>query len=82
MSSRATATARLVGYRQLAGVANWTTEHARNGEFHHFDWAHGPLHSFRQSAYLAWLQRRGMKDMMLVVLFEAEDRTELRVRLH
>ena len=46
----------LVGRRQLAGVANWTTEHARPYEFHHFDWAHGPLHRSRQNAYLAWLQ--------------------------
>ena len=46
----------LVGRRQLAGVSNWTTEHARPYEFHHFDWAHGPLHRSRQNAYLAWLQ--------------------------
>lgn len=46
----------LVGRRHLAGVSNWTTEHARHGEFHHFDWAHGPLHRSRQNAYLAWLQ--------------------------
>lgn len=46
----------LVGRRHLAGVSNWTTEHARDGEFHNFDWAHGPLHRSRQNAYLAWLQ--------------------------
>lgn len=46
----------LVGRRHLAGVSNWTTEHAREGEFHHFDWAHGPLHRSRQNAYLTWLQ--------------------------
>lgn len=45
----------LVGQRQLAGVSHWTTEHARVGEFAHFDWAHGPLHRSRQNAYLAWL---------------------------
>ena len=47
----------LVGRRQLAGVSNWTTEHARQGEFAHFEWAHGPLHRSRQNAYLTWLQR-------------------------
>lgn len=47
----------LVGRRQLASVSNWTTEHARANEYHHFDWAHGPLHRSRQNAYLAWLQR-------------------------
>lgn len=46
----------LVGRRHLAGVSNWTTEHARAGEFHAFDWAHGPLHRSRQNAYLGWLQ--------------------------
>ena len=46
----------LVGRRQLAGVSNWTTEHARPHEYHHFDWAHGPLHRSRQNAYLTWLQ--------------------------
>ncbi len=46
----------LVGRRQLAGVANWTTEHARPYEYNHFDWAHGPLHRSRQNAYLRWLQ--------------------------
>ena len=47
-----------VGRRQLAGVSNWTTEHVRAGEYHHFDWAHGPLHQSRQNAYLTWLQDR------------------------
>ncbi len=47
----------LVGRRQLAGVANWTTEHARPDEFAQVEWAHGPLHRSRQNAYLAWLQR-------------------------
>ena len=47
----------LVGRRQLAGVANWTTELARPGEFSHVEWAHGPLHRSRQNAYLAWLQQ-------------------------
>ena len=47
-----------VGRRQLAGVSNWTTEHARPGEYHHFDWAHGPLHRSRQNAYLTWLHDR------------------------
>ena len=47
----------LVGRRQLAGVANWTTEHARPDEFSQFAWAHGPLHRSRQNAYLSWLQR-------------------------
>ena len=47
----------LVGRRQLSGVSNWTTEHARHGEFAHFEWAHGPLHRSRQNAYLTWLQR-------------------------
>lgn len=46
----------LVGRRQLAGVSNWTTEHARVGEYAHFDWAHGPLHRSRQNAYLSWLE--------------------------
>ncbi len=46
----------LVGRRQLAGVSNWTTEHAIPGEFHQFDWAQGPLHRSRQNAYLIWLQ--------------------------
>ena len=46
----------LVGRRQLAGVSNWTTEHARPGEYHQFDWAHGPLHRSRQNQYLAWLE--------------------------
>lgn len=46
----------LVGRRQLAGVSHWTTEHARPGEYAHFDWAHGPLHRSRQNAYLAWLE--------------------------
>lgn len=48
----------LVGRRQLAGVSNWTTEHARPYEYHHFDWAHGPLHRSRQNAYLIWLQAK------------------------
>ncbi|MEP5152925.1 sulfatase-like hydrolase/transferase [Planktotalea sp.] len=47
----------LVGRRHLAGVAHWTTEHARPYEYHRFDWAHGPLHRSRQNAYLTWLQR-------------------------
>ncbi|MDA9995370.1 sulfatase-like hydrolase/transferase [Planktomarina temperata] len=47
----------LVGRRQLAGVSNWTTEHARLLEYDHFDWAHGPLHRSRQNAYLTWLQQ-------------------------
>ncbi len=46
----------LVGRRQMAGVANWTTEHSRPDEFSHIDWAHGPLHRSRQNAYLNWLQ--------------------------
>lgn len=46
----------LVGRRHLARVSNWTTEHARRLEYHHFDWAHGPLHRSRQNAYLMWLQ--------------------------
>ena len=46
----------LVGRRHLAGVAKWTTEHARFDEFHRFDWAHGPLHRSRQNAYLMWLE--------------------------
>jgi len=46
----------LCGRRQLAGVANWTTEHTRAGEYSHIEWAHGPLHRSRQNAYLAWLQ--------------------------
>jgi arylsulfatase A-like enzyme len=46
----------LVGRRQLAGVSGWTTEHARPLGYHHFDWAHGPLHRSRQNAYLTWLQ--------------------------
>ncbi|WP_223423121.1 sulfatase family protein [Tateyamaria pelophila] len=46
----------LVGRRHLAGVSNWTTEHARPNEYHHFDWAHGPLHRSRQNAYLSWLE--------------------------
>ena len=46
----------LVGRRQLAGVSNWTTEHARPYEYVHFDWAHGPLHRSRQNAYLTWLR--------------------------
>ena len=48
----------LVGRRQLAGVSGWTTEHARPREYHHFDWAHGPLHLSRQNAYLAWLKEK------------------------
>ena len=47
----------LVGRRQLAGVANWTTEHPRKGEFVHVEWAHGALHRSRQNAYLAWLSQ-------------------------
>ena len=47
----------LVGRRQLAGVSNWTTEHARRREYHAFDWSHGPLHRSRQNAYLVWLQQ-------------------------
>ena len=46
----------LVGRRQLAGVSNWTTEHARPYEYAHFDWAHGPPHRSRQNAYLKWLE--------------------------
>ena len=46
----------LVGRRQLAGVSNWTTEHARPYEYAHFDWAHGPLHRSRQNTYLKWLE--------------------------
>ena len=46
----------LVGRRQLAGVANWTTEHAHPDEFSSIEWAHGPLHRSRQNAYLNWLQ--------------------------
>ncbi|MEL6683457.1 MAG: sulfatase-like hydrolase/transferase, partial [Pseudomonadota bacterium] len=46
----------LVGRRQLAGVSNWTTEHARPYEYAHFDWAHGSLHRSRQNAYLNWLE--------------------------
>lgn len=46
----------LVGRRQLAGVSNWTTEHARPSEYQHINWAHGPLHRSRQNAYLAWLK--------------------------
>ncbi|MEO9650740.1 MAG: sulfatase-like hydrolase/transferase [Roseobacter sp.] len=48
----------LVGRRQLAGVADWTTEHPRAQEYHHFDWAHGPLHRSRQNAYLNWLSSK------------------------
>lgn len=47
----------LVGRRQLAGVANWTTEHSRPDEFNQVEWAHGPLHRSRQNAYLNWLQK-------------------------
>lgn len=47
----------LVGRRQLSSLANWTTEHARAGEYRYFDWAHGPLHRSRQNAYLIWLQQ-------------------------
>ncbi|MEQ3626251.1 MAG: sulfatase-like hydrolase/transferase [Celeribacter sp.] len=47
----------LVGRRHLAGVSNWTTEHARPFEYANFDWAHGPLHRSRQNAYLNWLQQ-------------------------
>lgn len=47
----------LVGRRQLAGLSNWTTEHARLLEYDHLDWAHGPLHRSRQNAYLTWLQQ-------------------------
>jgi len=46
----------LFGRRQLAGVADWTTEHTRAGEYSHVEWAHGPLHRSRQNAYLDWLQ--------------------------
>lgn len=46
----------LVGRRHLTGVSNWTTEHARDREYHHFDWAHGALHRSRQNSYLHWLQ--------------------------
>ncbi|MFK7994810.1 MAG: sulfatase [Granulosicoccus sp.] len=46
----------LIGRRQLAGVSNWTTEHARLREYHRVHWAHGPLHRSRQNAYLEWLQ--------------------------
>lgn len=47
----------LVGRRHLAGVSHWTTEHARRQEYHHYDWAHGPLHRSRQNAYLVWLDQ-------------------------
>lgn len=47
----------LFGRRQLAGISNWTTEHARLREYHCIDWAHGPLHRSRQNAYLVWLQK-------------------------
>lgn len=46
----------LVGRRHLAGVSNWTTEHARPNEYAQFQWAHGPLHRSLQNAYLIWLQ--------------------------
>ncbi len=46
----------LVGRRQLAGVANWTTEHIHPNEFSHVEWAHGPLHRSRQNSYLTWLK--------------------------
>jgi len=48
----------LAGRRQLAGVANWTTEHPRLGEFAKAEWAHGPLHRSRQNAYLMWLSEK------------------------
>lgn len=51
----------LVGRRQLAGMSNWTTEHARRLEYDHLDWAHGPLHRSRQNAYLTWLQQAAPK---------------------
>lgn len=47
----------LVGRRHLAGVSNWTTEHARPFEYDNFEWAHGPLHRSRQNAFLAWLEQ-------------------------
>jgi len=40
----------------MAGVSNWTTEHARADEYSQLEWAHGPLHRSRQNAYLIWLQ--------------------------
>ncbi len=46
----------LIGRRHLAGVSNWTTEHARPHEYSHLEWGHGPLHRSRQNAYLTWLK--------------------------
>lgn len=68
----------LVGRRHLAGVSNWTTEHARRGEYHYFDWAHGPLHRSRQNAYLAWLQTQAPETFSAIFPKQANpDDTEI-----
>jgi len=60
----------LFGRRQLAGVANWTTEHTRAQEFSYAQWAHGPLHRSRQNAYLAWLEET--KNIVYSELFPSQ----------
>lgn len=68
----------LVGRRQLAGVANWTTEHPRSHEFAHVDWAHGPLHRSRQNAYLAWLQQSAPERYARIFATQADpDETDI-----
>ena len=67
----------LVGRRQLAGVSNWTTEHARAHEYAHFDWAHGPLHRSRQNAYLAWLEEAAADQYASCLLYTSPSPRDL-----
>ncbi len=69
--ARADYTNWLVGRRQLAGVANWTTGHTRPGEFAHVEWAHGPLHRSRQNAYLTWLQQNASERYARIFVSQA-----------
>ena len=62
----------LVGRYQLAGVANWTTEHMRPGEYRRAEWAHGPLHRSRQNAYHVWLRQRAPDHYDRIFPFQAD----------
>ncbi len=73
----------LVGRRQLAGVANWTTEYARPGEYAHVEWAHGPLYRSRQNAYLIWLRETAPEHYARVFPLQANaDATEAGPEQH
>jgi len=68
----------LVGRRQLAGVASWTTEHPRPDEFAEVEWAHGPLHRSRQNAYLMWLSERAPERYAQIFASQADpDKTTI-----